>query len=273
MTCSSITAPALSFDVTPPIPVPSTARSLRAQSSASLLKLGGSSSSSTARRSSKGKKKADSEELGPERSDNLGISLGLTPFMAHQDYMFNQNRLVANEALMADAESLKIPRLQEDDIKGSTKLKRVLQGFTVSHPTGTLIENEYVSGFPKLVKTRRCSSLNLEWDTYSRLLLQSGSGFPLDPTFTRKVDSSDIGSGITIGDVSFIDQAFGFSPQFNVFLPADHPVNAQAPPNFSSLGPLDPEEMSSAPEYFPAGTAIVSKGVDVTRSPEDPSYY
>ncbi|KAF9561909.1 hypothetical protein CPC08DRAFT_761826 [Agrocybe pediades] len=104
MTCSSITAPALSFDVTPPIPVPSTARSLRAQSSASLLKLGGSSSSSTARRSSKGKKKADSEELGPERSDNLGISLGLTPFMAHQDYMFNQNRsLVANEALMADA--------------------------------------------------------------------------------------------------------------------------------------------------------------------------
>ncbi|KAF9561910.1 hypothetical protein CPC08DRAFT_817456 [Agrocybe pediades] len=124
---------------------------------------------------------------------------------------------------------MKIPRLQEDDIKGSTKLKRVLQGFTVSHPTGTLIENE-------------------------------------------KVDSSDIGSGIAIGDVSFIDQTFGFSPQFNVFLPADHPVNAQAPPNFSSLGPLDPEEMSSAPEYFPAGTAIVSKGVDVTRSPEDPSH-
>jgi len=43
---------------------------------------------------------SESQEIPPEFNDDL-ISLGLTPFILGQDRIFNQNRLVSNEALFA----------------------------------------------------------------------------------------------------------------------------------------------------------------------------
>ncbi|KAF9561911.1 hypothetical protein CPC08DRAFT_411641 [Agrocybe pediades] len=77
--------------------------------------------------------------------------------------------------------------------------------------------------------------------------------------------------GVNLGDVGLIN-TFGFTTAFNLFLPRDHPVNARVPPNFSPLTSLEPEEISTIDNYFPVGSVIVSKGVEVTRSATDPRH-
>ncbi|PPQ96966.1 hypothetical protein CVT26_006453 [Gymnopilus dilepis] len=83
---------------TPPSvdPPPSNARSLQGQTTGSFISAGGSS----VRKTTKGKKKSAQEEIGPEDSEPV-IAIGCTPFIPAQDAMFNQNRLVGNEAIMA----------------------------------------------------------------------------------------------------------------------------------------------------------------------------
>lgn len=81
-------------------PVPSSARrTLRNQTAASFVAAGGASSPVTARKG-KGKKKAKADEVGPDNSDDL-VKVGGTPFVPGEDDIFNRNRLVNNEAVIA----------------------------------------------------------------------------------------------------------------------------------------------------------------------------
>ncbi|PPQ87508.1 hypothetical protein CVT26_003344 [Gymnopilus dilepis] len=85
---------------TPPSidPPPSNSRSLQGQTTGPFISAGGSS----VRRTTKGKKKSAQEEIGPEDSEPVIAMDALPSFLPKtQDAMFNQNRLVGNEAIMA----------------------------------------------------------------------------------------------------------------------------------------------------------------------------
>ncbi|KAF4620520.1 hypothetical protein D9613_001126 [Agrocybe pediades] len=131
-------------------------------------------------------------------------------------------------------------------------LKSIFHGLSSRDPViGTSQEFSHISGFPRIV--------------------EAGFGFPVAPTVVRNNDSKKKEMGVNLGDVGLIN-TFGFTTAFNLFLPRDHPVNARVPPNFSPLTSLEPEEISTIDNYFPVGSVIVSKGVEVTRSATDPKH-
>ena len=95
-------------EANPAPPTPSTARSMRGQTSGSFTQAGGSPTNL------KGKKKAKQEELAPDDSAKV-IELGLSAFIPKQDAMSNQNRLVLNEVIMAELLLDTVKRLSRDE--------------------------------------------------------------------------------------------------------------------------------------------------------------
>ena len=82
--------------------VPSSARrTLRSQTAASFVAAGGVASPVTTHKG-KGKKKAKCDEVGPDNSDDL-VKIGGTPFIPGEDDIFNRNRLVGNEVVIASS--------------------------------------------------------------------------------------------------------------------------------------------------------------------------
>ncbi|KAF7374410.1 Pleiotropic drug resistance ABC transporter protein [Mycena sanguinolenta] len=76
---------------------------------------------------------------------------------------------------------------------------------------------------------------------YCSHLLRQGRGFPLyvpgpkvnlPPEYRRR--------GIAIGDVGRVNSEGSFDFFFNIYLPANHPINAYAPEDFVPLSPYDP---------------------------------
>ncbi|KDR69294.1 hypothetical protein GALMADRAFT_77519, partial [Galerina marginata CBS 339.88] len=100
--------------------------------------------------------------------------------------------------------------------------------------------------------------------------LPLGHGYPLwDPV--GELESQRLKQGLMIGDVGLITAKGQFRYYFNIFLPVSDPNQLQCPPDLEPLSPpLDASEIVTNPTYFPPGTALASKGVEVTRTSESP---
>ncbi|KAF7374607.1 WD40 containing domain protein [Mycena sanguinolenta] len=79
-----------------------------------------------------------------------------------------------------------------------------------------------------------------ESGNYSNQLLSQGRGFPL---YIPKPDGSlpveYRRGGVAIGDVGTVTADGSFDFFFNIYLPADHPINAHVPENFEPLRPYN----------------------------------
>jgi hypothetical protein len=82
-----------------------------------------------------------------------------------------------------------------------------------------------------------------DYDVYYRQLLLAGRGSPMwIPGPNMMLPKEYRRNGIGIGDVGIVYRSEGFSFLFNVFLPADHPVNeGRVPDEFEPLdfGPVE----------------------------------
>jgi len=105
-------------DADPTSPAPSTARSMCNQTSGSFTQAGGTPTGL------KGKKKAKQEELAPDSAKV--IELGLSAFIPKQDAMYNQNKLVLNEAIMAELVLSTVKRLSRDEDTLNSQHKEAL---------------------------------------------------------------------------------------------------------------------------------------------------
>ncbi|KAF7366782.1 WD40 containing domain protein [Mycena sanguinolenta] len=80
---------------------------------------------------------------------------------------------------------------------------------------------------------------------YCSQLLAQGRGFPLyDPDPQPSLPSEYRTRGVAVGDIGRITPEGGFDFFFNIYLPADHPVNARVPEDFVPLAPYDPVDIS-----------------------------
>ena len=81
-------------------------------------------------------------------------------------------------------------------------------------------------------------------EIYREQLLLKGRGTPLwipGPSMTLPLEYRRV--GISIGDVGIINPSGEFSFLFNLFLPADHPINrGKVPESFSPLHPSEAED-------------------------------
>ncbi|KAF9078148.1 hypothetical protein BDP27DRAFT_1207865, partial [Rhodocollybia butyracea] len=69
-------------------------------------------------------------------------------------------------------------------------------------------------------------------ELYSRLLLPKKRGYPLwHPTPNDNLPDEHRTTGISIGDVGYLDGNGSFNHIFNVCCPEGHPVNAAGVPN------------------------------------------
>ncbi|KAK6980681.1 hypothetical protein R3P38DRAFT_466824 [Favolaschia claudopus] len=81
-----------------------------------------------------------------------------------------------------------------------------------------------------------------ESEIYCKQLMRQKRGFPLyDPKPRRNLTPQYRESGVAIGDVGRITAEGAFDFFFNIYLPADHPINNHnVPENFYPLAPFDP---------------------------------
>ncbi|KAF8179143.1 hypothetical protein BJ912DRAFT_645648 [Pholiota molesta] len=109
---------------------------------------------------------------------------------------------------------------------------------------------------------------------YSRSILSLGRG--LGPHFIKGADERrpelHLRQGACIGDVGYLDENGSFFYCFNIFQPADHPIQRNmTPENFSpAFPPLSTEEIRVISNHFPAATILTSEGVEVTKKSESP---
>ncbi|KAF7374471.1 hypothetical protein MSAN_00331400 [Mycena sanguinolenta] len=98
-----------------------------------------------------------------------------------------------------------------------------------------------------------------ESETYCSELLRQGRGFPLfvpQPQSNRPVKWRE--KGIAIGDVGRITERGSFDFFFNIYLPADNPINANVPEDFDPLVPdYDPIDLT-LDDYSP-GNYVCSR--------------
>jgi len=97
-------------------------------------------------------------------------------------------------------------------------------------------------------------------DTYSRVLLTRGHGYPLwlpePPTNIGNYKEE----GLRIGDVGMVAFDGGFIYFFNIFLPPSHPLNILAPPTLVHLT-LSEKDIVKRPNIHPRGCVIASDSV------------
>ncbi|KAF7374475.1 Guanine nucleotide-binding protein alpha-4 subunit [Mycena sanguinolenta] len=99
-----------------------------------------------------------------------------------------------------------------------------------------------------------------ESETYCSQLLRQGRGFPLfvpEPQLNLPTEWRT--RGVAIGDVGRITPAGSFDFFFNIYLPADHPINANIPEDFVPLSPYDPIDV--IPLDFPPGNYVCGRTV------------
>ncbi|KAJ6512915.1 hypothetical protein C8R45DRAFT_812510 [Mycena sanguinolenta] len=105
-----------------------------------------------------------------------------------------------------------------------------------------------------LVPSPLQTAIYSESGNYSNQLLSQGRGFPLYvPQPDRNLPAEYQREGVAIGDVGTVTTDGSFDFFFNIYLPADHPINAHVPEGFEPLPPYD--------------------GIDVFRTDFDPGNY
>ncbi|KAJ6560135.1 hypothetical protein B0H19DRAFT_945502, partial [Mycena capillaripes] len=79
---------------------------------------------------------------------------------------------------------------------------------------------------------------------YSSQLLHQGRGFPLYiPGPQINLPAEYRRCGVAIGDVGRVNAEGDFEFFFNIYLPADHPINVNVPEDFVPLSPYDPMDI------------------------------
>ncbi|KAF8176686.1 hypothetical protein K438DRAFT_73229 [Mycena galopus ATCC 62051] len=120
-----------------------------------------------------------------------------------------------------------------------------------------------VSGPPEMVPIANVPSppaIHSESENYCGQLLRQGRGFPLyvpDPQVNLPLEYRS--RGVAIGDVGRITPEGSFDFFFNIYLPADHPINARIPEDFVPLSPYDPIDV--AYHYFRPGTYVCNPSI------------
>ncbi|KAF8176678.1 hypothetical protein K438DRAFT_1607382 [Mycena galopus ATCC 62051] len=107
--------------------------------------------------------------------------------------------------------------------------------------------------------------------TYCSQLLRQGRGFPLyvpDPQVNLPVEYRN--RGVAIGDVGRITPEGSFDFFFNIYLPADHPINTRIPEDFVPLSPYDPIDV--AHHYFRPGNYVCSPLIKEISSGDNPEF-
>ncbi|KAH9482337.1 hypothetical protein JR316_0004435 [Psilocybe cubensis] len=101
-----------------------------------------------------------------------------------------------------------------------------------------------------------------------------GNGFPFWPGSTPLLPEPYDRRTTEVGDVGFINQKGNFEFAFNLFLPSEDPLNQlnqkKLPEGYVPLDPPCESEISRIPGYYPPGSVIATKGVDVHRLGENP---
>lgn len=111
---------------------------------------------------------------------------------------------------------------------------------------------------------------------YSRSILSLGKG--VGPQYIKGADEGrpelHLRQGACIGDVGYLDESGSFFYCFNIFQPADHPIQRELiPKNFSPiLPPLSTDEVRVISNHFPAETVLATEGIEVTKKSESPLY-
>ncbi|KAH9482319.1 hypothetical protein JR316_0004417 [Psilocybe cubensis] len=102
----------------------------------------------------------------------------------------------------------------------------------------------------------------------------AGNGFPFWPGSTPILPEPYNRRTIELGDVGYLNQMGNFEFAFNLFLPSDDPLNQfnrnKLPEGYVPLDPPCESEISRIPGYYPPGSVIATKGVDVHRLGENP---
>ncbi|KAJ6512758.1 hypothetical protein C8R45DRAFT_326727 [Mycena sanguinolenta] len=118
----------------------------------------------------------------------------------------------------------------------------------VLYPTTT---NTVLSGLPHAPQMPAPNTISLhdsvysESATYCSQLLRRGRGFPLYvPGPQVNLPAEYRRRGVAIGDVGRITPEGSFDFFFNIYLPANHPINANIPGDFVPLSPYDPVDVS-----------------------------
>ncbi|KAJ6512779.1 hypothetical protein C8R45DRAFT_857050, partial [Mycena sanguinolenta] len=103
-----------------------------------------------------------------------------------------------------------------------------------------------------------------ESENYCSQLLRQGRGFPLFvPGPQTNLPAQYRTRGVAIGDVGRITAEGSFDFFFNIYLPANHPINANVPEGFVPLSPYDPIDV--VPLDFDPGNYISSRTVTRTK--------
>ena len=120
----------------------------------------------------------------------------------------------------------------------------------------------------------RSSAVPGNTESYIRSLTFAGHGYPPWETVGNlRCPANHVRVGVGIGDVGVTMARGGqFDFHFNIFSDEDDPIQHQGTPaKFKPLRPtLDSTEVRFQPDYFPPGTVIASKGVEVTHISESP---
>ncbi|KAF8176623.1 hypothetical protein K438DRAFT_70656 [Mycena galopus ATCC 62051] len=95
---------------------------------------------------------------------------------------------------------------------------------------------------------------------YCGQLLSQGRGFPLYiPGPQVNLPAEYRRQGVAIGDVGRVTPEGDFEFFFNIYRPADHPINARVPDDFVQLSPYDPDDI--ARHDFDPGNYVSSPSV------------
>jgi hypothetical protein len=113
----------------------------------------------------------------------------------------------------------------------------------------------------------RQQSRQSDSDTYARILLPKGHGYPLWIPEPPSNINDYAKEGLTIGDVGVVTFDGGFNYFFNVFLPRNHPHNLLAPPTLDHLT-LSAQDVLTKVNLHPQ-PCVIKGGSVVTYTPED----
>ncbi|KAJ7301670.1 hypothetical protein DFH08DRAFT_101887 [Mycena albidolilacea] len=112
---------------------------------------------------------------------------------------------------------------------------------TVPHPT-TISAQQASPTVPNTASPQ--SPVYSESGNYCSQLLRQNRGFPLYTPGPQALPEEYRSRGVAIGDVGRVTPEGSFDFFFNIYLPANHPINANIPEDFVPLPPYDPIDVS-----------------------------
>jgi hypothetical protein len=103
-----------------------------------------------------------------------------------------------------------------------------------------------------------------ESEIYCNQLLRRKRGFPLyDPEPRQSLPEEYRSSGVAIGDVGRVTPEGTFDFFFNIFLPADHPININnVPEDFHPLAPYA-SDRDLYNKVYPPGAHVSTSSVEM----------